>query len=73
MRYNDVRHGRTDVDAVVKEYQNAWEKKGMVTDDGMYISWLFQRQDMLIPAHDIGLTAWYVPPSLLLAFLPMRV
>ena len=58
MRYNDVRHGRSDVSYVIKNYQEAWEKKGMVQSDGMYINFLLMRQDHIVGANGVNLTAW---------------
>ncbi|VUC31003.1 unnamed protein product [Clonostachys rosea] len=58
MRYNDVRHGRNRIQRVLKEYQNAWDEKGMVTESGLYISWLLMNQNIIVPPLDISLTAW---------------
>lgn len=40
MRYNDVRHRTNKVEPILQKYKNAWEKKGMITFDGLYVSWL---------------------------------
>ena len=58
MRYNDVRHGRSEVGPVIEKYREAWDNKGMVRPDGMYISWVFMRQDKAVGTPGVGLTAW---------------
>ena len=58
MRYNDVRHGRSDVGPVLKKYQEAWDKKGMLRPNGMYMSYFFVRQDHIADIPGVNLTAW---------------
>ncbi|KAM5350938.1 hypothetical protein ACJ41O_003661 [Fusarium nematophilum] len=58
MRYNDVRHETNAVKAVLEEYKRAWDKKGMVTSSGLYVSWVFMRQDQIMPPIGISFTAW---------------
>ena len=60
MRYNDVRHGTNKIDRALKEYKAAWDKKGMVSANGLYVSWIFMNQDQIMPPMDVGLTAWWV-------------
>lgn len=58
MRYNDVRNGTDKIEPILERYKAAWDKKGMVTPEGLYVNWLFLRQDQLMPPTGIGLTAW---------------
>ena len=58
MRYNDLRNGTNKIEPILENYKAAWDKKGMVTPEGLYVNWLFLRQDQLMPPTGIGLTAW---------------
>ncbi|KAH6613841.1 hypothetical protein C7974DRAFT_437228 [Boeremia exigua] len=58
MRYNDVRDGTNTVDGVIRQYKAAWEEKGMILDDGLFPDWLMIKQDQIVPAKDLGFTAW---------------
>lgn len=58
MRYNDVRHGTNKIEPILQKYQEAWDKKDMVTPEGLYANWILMNQDVVVPPWDVGLTAW---------------
>lgn len=58
MRYNDVRDGKNLVDEVLEKYKAAWDKKGMVTEGGLFVDWWTVKQDQTKVASDVGFTAW---------------
>ncbi|KAE8159826.1 hypothetical protein BDV40DRAFT_290574 [Aspergillus tamarii] len=67
MRYNDVRDGTNIVSGVLEKYKAAWDAKGMVQPDGLFVDWLLVKQQLswppLIqfgagPPREIGFTAW---------------
>ncbi|POR32378.1 Uncharacterized protein TPAR_07413 [Tolypocladium paradoxum] len=58
MRYNDVRDGTNVAGEVVEKYKSAWDKRGMVAPNGLYIDWLYFNQDEAVPPSDICFTAW---------------
>ncbi len=58
MRYNDVRHGTAIVEGALEKYKAAWEKKQMIGANGLYPDFWLVRQDITIPAKDVGFTAW---------------
>ena len=58
MRYNDVRDGTNVAGQVLEKYKAAWDKKGMVASNGLYVDFYFVRQDRVMPPHSVGFTAW---------------
>ncbi|KAH7075509.1 hypothetical protein BKA63DRAFT_299221 [Paraphoma chrysanthemicola] len=68
VRYNDIRDGTNRSAEVTRKYLEAWDKKGMVQSDGMFVNWIMMKQDMVIPPAnvpygampplDVGFTAW---------------
>jgi hypothetical protein len=62
MRYNDVRNGTSIVKDVLKKYQKAWDRKGMVSSDGLLVNWFMVEQDSTAPPNGVGFTAWSVKP-----------
>ncbi len=58
MRYNDSRDGTAKVDEVLKKYRAAWDKKGMVFENGLFVDMWMVKQDFIVPPQDIGWTAW---------------
>jgi hypothetical protein len=61
MRYNDVRKGTNEVGQVLEKHKDAWARKGMASENG-----LFRRvkQDQMINTTDIDSTAWYASTPL---------
>ncbi|OCT49381.1 hypothetical protein CLCR_04700 [Cladophialophora carrionii] len=58
MRYNDSRDGTNKVDEILTKYKAAWDKKGMVSADGLFVDMWMVKQDFIVPPQDIGWTAW---------------
>lgn len=58
MRYNDVRDGTNVAGEVIEKYRKAWDKKGMVAPDGLYVDWLYFNQDKTVAPSGIIFTAW---------------
>ncbi len=58
MRYNDLRNGTNQVDEVLEKYKNAWAKKGMASDNGLFREWYRPKQDDMVDGHDVSFTAW---------------
>ena len=58
MRYNDARDGTNIAIEVLEKFKNAWEKKGMVASNGLYVDWLYLNQDKIKAPSDIVFTAW---------------
>ncbi|PVH90850.1 hypothetical protein DM02DRAFT_678372 [Periconia macrospinosa] len=58
MRYNDFRDGTNVAEEVLEKYKKAWEKKGMIAQNGLYVDWYFVNQDRTAPPSDICFTAW---------------
>ena len=58
MRYNDVRDGTNVAGEVIEKYKKAWDKKGMVTPNGLYIDWIYMNQDQTAGPSCICFTAW---------------
>jgi len=58
MRYNDIRDGTNVVDGVLEKYKAAWEKKGMVSPNGLYVDFWMVKQDQLKDPSDLAWTAW---------------
>ncbi|KAG2417528.1 hypothetical protein HFD88_008747 [Aspergillus terreus] len=67
MRYNDVRDGTDIVSDVLAKYKAAWDAKGMVQPDGLFVDFLLVKQQLRIPPsipfgggppREIGFTAW---------------
>lgn len=58
MRYNDSRDGTDKVDKVLEKYKAAWDQKGMVSSNGMYVDFWMVKQDHVMPPTDVGWTAW---------------
>lgn len=58
MRYNDSRDGTNTVENVLSKYKAAWEKKGMITDDGRYVDFWMVKQDFMLQPSDVAWTAW---------------
>ena len=58
MRYNDSRDGTTEVEEVLTKYRAAWDKKGMVSDSGLFIDFWMVKQNFIVPPQDVGWTAW---------------
>lgn len=58
MRLNDVRHRTKVVEDVLIKYRAAWEKKGMIGPDGLFKDMWLVKQDLTIPASDLGFSAW---------------
>lgn len=86
MRYNDVRDGTNIVSGVLEKYKAAWDAKGMVQPDGLFVDWLLVKQQLSWPPliqfgaglpREIGFTAWYILFSfcrfLLFALLPTSI
>ncbi|KAH7020392.1 hypothetical protein EDB80DRAFT_746913 [Ilyonectria destructans] len=57
IRYNDVRDGTNKIEDVLIKYRKAWDEKGMVSPSGLYMDWLFLKQDRAAPPTDIGFSA----------------
>ena len=58
VRYNDVRHQTAVLDDVLPKYKAAWEKKGMVQENGLITLFWMKNQDKALIAPDLSLTAW---------------
>ncbi|KAH7124876.1 hypothetical protein B0J13DRAFT_588996 [Dactylonectria estremocensis] len=58
IRLNDVRNGTNIVEDVCTKYMEAWDRKGMLQEDGLMVNWYAVKQDKTVPADGIGLTAW---------------
>lgn len=58
MRLNDFRHGTKVVDDVLAKYWPAIQKRGMVSDNGLFVECLSVRRSIPIQARDIAFTAW---------------
>ncbi|KAF9895002.1 hypothetical protein FE257_004626 [Aspergillus nanangensis] len=59
VKENIMVHDATNIaDDVIKRYTAAWEAKGMVGDDGMFIQWYSPKQNTKLSTPDIGSTAW---------------
>ncbi len=58
MRYNDVRNGTDKGAEALVKYQQAWDKKGMLTPEGLFVDFWMVKQDFIVPASDVGWTAW---------------
>ncbi|KAJ9615247.1 hypothetical protein H2200_001321 [Cladophialophora chaetospira] len=58
MRYNDSRDGTDKVDQILTKYRAAWDKKGMVSSNGLFVDMWMVKQDFIVPPRDIGWTAW---------------
>jgi hypothetical protein len=64
IKYNDGRDGTHKMDDILAQYRAAWDKKGMVAPDGLFVDFWMVKQDFIVPPRDIGWTAWYAyhPP-----------
>ena len=58
MRYNDVRDGKNIVETVLQKYTAGWKERNMLTPEGLYVDCWRPKQDQMIPARDLGFTAW---------------
>lgn len=58
IRYNDVRDGTTSSAMVLEQYRAAWEGKGMLQENSLYIDSFSPKQDRKRHARDVGFTAW---------------
>ncbi|KAI9695668.1 MAG: hypothetical protein M1836_006120 [Candelina mexicana] len=58
MRYNDVRDGTDVAGEVIEKYRKAWDEKGMVAPNGLYVDWWYMNQDKTAAPSDIVFTAW---------------
>ncbi|KAH7111559.1 hypothetical protein EDB81DRAFT_848985 [Dactylonectria macrodidyma] len=58
IRYNDVRDGTNKIGDVLANYRKAWNEKGIVSPSGLYVDWLFLKQDRAAPPTGIGFSAW---------------
>ena len=58
MRYNDSRDGTSQVNDILTKYKAAWDKKGMIAPNGLIADWWMVKQDHVLPASDLGFTAW---------------
>ena len=58
MRYNDSRDGTHIVDDVLEKYKAATARKGMINEDGLFSDMWAVKRDIVVPAQDIGWTAW---------------
>ena len=57
-RYNDVINGTNVIDDVLSKYKAAWDKKGMVSENGLFRAWYSPKRDNVIVAEEISHTAW---------------
>lgn len=58
LRFNDVRHGTKELEDVLPRFVDAWEKKGMIQDDGLIVAFWAPNQDRIEKSPDVTLTAW---------------
>ncbi|TVY82804.1 Linalool dehydratase/isomerase [Lachnellula suecica] len=58
MRYKDIRDGTHVAEEVLAKYQKSWNKKGMVSPDGLLVDWFMVEQKTTTPARDVAFTAW---------------
>ncbi len=58
MRYNDARDGTNKVEDILAKYKAAWDKKGMVSANGLLADFWLVKQDHVVPPSDVGWTAW---------------
>ncbi|OAG36062.1 hypothetical protein AYO21_09780 [Fonsecaea monophora] len=58
MKYNDSRDGTTQAEELLTKYKAAWDKKGMVSSNGLFVDFWMVKQDMIAPPRDVGWTAW---------------
>ncbi|KIX01270.1 uncharacterized protein Z518_08995 [Rhinocladiella mackenziei CBS 650.93] len=64
MRYNDSRDGTGTVSEVLTKYRAAWDRKGMVGPNGLFVDMWMVKQDHVFPAADVAWTAWQDTSSL---------
>lgn len=58
LRFNDARHGTKELEEVLPKFVDAWEKKGMIQDDGLIVAFWAPNQDRIEKSPDVTLTAW---------------
>ncbi|OQU94056.1 hypothetical protein CLAIMM_00474 [Cladophialophora immunda] len=58
MKYNDSRDGTNKVEEVLTKYKIAWDKKGMVSSNGLFVDFWMVKQNHIVPPTDVGWTAW---------------
>ena len=64
MRYNDVRKGTNEVGQVLEKYKDAWDRKGMASENGLFWNAYRVKQDQVFNAMDIDFTVWYASTPL---------
>lgn len=69
IRYNDIRNGTNLIDSILAKYQSAWEKKGMMSSEGLWTSFWMAKQDFTMGSSNVASQAWTGAVSVSLLFI----
>ncbi|KAK0890090.1 hypothetical protein LTR91_025513 [Friedmanniomyces endolithicus] len=57
-RYTDVFNGTNMIDEVLPKYKAAWDKRGMMAENGLFRSHYAPRRDVVVDAKEISHSGW---------------